>query len=78
MKIAEELEKSNDKSVQANVDAAVRSVVASIPTLKEERIRQLSVEQLGMLLQFVRGDFENLANKVAADGEGGAAADSKS
>jgi nitrate reductase NapAB chaperone NapD len=53
----------DDAALIQHITESVKSIVRAVPTLDEVEVRRLSVAQLGLVLEFVRGDLD-----VTADG----------
>ena len=64
---AEEL--GDDASIAAQVSATIDMVKRSVPSLPQEALEQLSLEQLQTIIAFVRGDA--IAGAEEAAGEAG-------
>lgn len=53
-----------------NIEAAIRSIGRAMPGLTEEKIRALSLEQIGALVNFLNGEYDEELKKgieVAAE-----------
>lgn len=61
-KAAEKLEKA-DPTFGDQMEASIDMIVRSVPTLDAPTLRKLSLEQLTMVLKFLRGDLDE---KIAA------------
>lgn len=77
IKLAEELEKSGPMTPLAQITMSIEMVKKSIPTLPANVVESFSVDQLLMVMQFVRGELDKDLIKKDAAAEG-AAADAKS
>jgi hypothetical protein len=66
-KDAEALVKSGDDGTITNLEATIRMLRRSIPSLPEEKIRALSLGQLKVLIAFVQGEIED-AKEGAPEG----------
>lgn len=76
IKLAEELEKKGELTPLDQVQMSVNMIKQQIPTLPAEVIEGFSIDQMLMVLQFVRGEMDEKVKESAAASD--AAADSKS
>lgn len=71
---AEIIEKADLQGVEATkrgVDLSIASILQSIPTLDEERVRRLNLVQMSVVLKFIRGDLDpDVVQPVAPGSEG--------
>lgn len=58
IKLAQEIEAKGQMTPLEQVEHAVKMIKNSVPTLPEQLIKRLSIEQMGMVLDFVRGDLD--------------------
>lgn len=80
LKLAEELETQGEQTPAQAIVQSVAAIKQSIPDLAETRIKAMSLEQMTMVLQFIRGDLDDQATApVPTEGEAASAApDTKS
>ena len=62
-KEAEELDKNKDLTMRDMVEATVRIIERSVPTIPKEELLKLNLQKLTMISKFLRGDAEEEAKK---------------
>jgi hypothetical protein len=70
---AEQLEANKDAKFGDQLGLAIKSLSQSLPTVGEDALRQLPVEAIGAMLQFVRGELDEKATEADPNAEGPAA-----
>ena len=77
LKMAQELESKGQLTPLDQLEHAVQMIHSAVPTLPLEAIKALSIDQLTLVLDFVRGELDEKLAQGSAEGAGAQPADSK-